>query len=168
MTAVASALRRPANAIPADRLFLVASRLAALAILVIALAILSPHFLTWSNGMNVLRQASVQFLMAAGLTLVVLTGGIDLSVGAVLGVAACLGASFLNAGDIALGVLAALAAGLACGAVNGLVVSYIHVPPFIATYGMLWIAHGIGYIFMKGEVIYGFPPAFRAIGAGFT
>ena len=98
MTAVASALRRPANAIPADRLFLVASRLAALAILVIALAILSPHFLTWSNGMNVLRQASVQFLMAAGLTLVVLTGGIDLSVGAVLGVAACLGASFLNAG----------------------------------------------------------------------
>ncbi len=168
MTAVASALRRPANAIPADRLFLVASRLAALAILVIALAILSPHFLTWSNGMNVLRQASVQFLMAAGLTLVVLTGGIDLSVGAVLGVAACLGASFLNAGGIALGVLAALAAGLACGAVNGLVVSYIHVPPFIATYGMLWIAHGIGYIFMKGEVIYGFPPAFRALGAGFT
>jgi len=168
MMAIASALRRPAHAIPADRLFLVTSRLAALAILVIALSILSPHFLTWSNGMNVLRQASVQFLMAAGLTLVVLTGGIDLSVGAVLGVAACLGASFLNAGDIALGVLAALAAGLACGAVNGLVVSYIRVPPFIATYGMLWIAHGIGYIFMKGEVIYGFPPVFRAIGAGFT
>jgi ribose transport system permease protein len=110
----------------------------------------------------------VQFLMAAGLTLVVLTGGIDLSVGAVLGLAACLGASFLNSGEIALGIAAALAAGLACGAVNGIVVSYIRVPSFIATYGMLWIAHGIGYVFMKGEVIYGFPAAFRAIGAGFT
>jgi ribose transport system permease protein len=168
MTAVAAAPRRPAEAIPADRLFLILSRFAALAVLVVALAILSPHFLTWSNGMNVLRQASVQFLMAAGLTLVVLTGGIDLSVGAVLGLAACLGASFLNGGDIVLGVAAAVAAGLACGAVNGVVVSYIRVPAFIATYGMLWIAHGIGYVFMKGEVIYGFPPAFRAIGAGFT
>jgi len=168
MTALATALRRPADAIVSDRLFLIASRLAALAVIVIALAILSPHFLTWSNGMNVLRQASLQFLMAAGLTLVVLTGGIDLSVGAVLGLAACLGASFLNSGNITLGVAAALAAGLACGAVNGIVVSYIHVPPFIATYGMLWIAHGIGYVFMKGEVIYGFPPLFRAIGTGFT
>ncbi|HKH32603.1 MAG TPA: ABC transporter permease, partial [Beijerinckiaceae bacterium] len=75
MTALATALRRPADAIVSARLFLIASRLAALAVIVIALAILSPHFLTWSNGMNVLRQASLQFLMAAGLTLVVLTGG---------------------------------------------------------------------------------------------
>ena len=70
MTALATALRRPADAIVSDRLFLISSRLEALAVIVIALAILSPHFLTWSNGMNVLRQASLQFLMAAGLTLV--------------------------------------------------------------------------------------------------
>jgi ribose transport system permease protein len=152
---------------PAEVAFVVFTRTAFLALLVIVLAIVSPHFLTSDNMIIVLRQAALQFLMAAGLTLVVLTGGIDLSVGAVLGLAACLGAGFIAKGFILTGILAALAAGLVCGVVNGAMVAYVGIPAFIATYGMLWIAHGLGYVFMKGEVIHGFPAGFRQLGAGF-
>jgi ribose transport system permease protein len=97
---------------------------------------------------------------------VVLTAGIDLSVGAVLGLSACLAASLIAGGHPALGITAALGAGLACGIVNGLLVSYARIPSFIATYGMLWIANGMAYVFMQGEVIYGLPASFRAIGTG--
>lgn len=147
--------------------FVVASRLLAIIVLVVVLAIASPQFLSWGNFLNVMRQASLQFLLAAGLTIVVLTGGIDLAIGAILGLAACLSASMMSQGHLALGIVAALAVGLAAGSVNGLLVTFGRIPPFIATYGMLWIAHGLGYVFMKGEVIYGLPEAFRFIGAGF-
>lgn len=153
--------------LPADRAFVIVSRLVALLLLVTALSVLSPYFLTWSNAMNVLRQASLQFMISAGLTIVILTAGIDLSVGAVLGLAACLSASLLSEGYLALGVASALLSGLACGTINGLLVAIGRIPPFIATYGMLWVAFGLGYVFMKGEVIYGLPANFRFIGAGF-
>jgi ribose transport system permease protein len=152
---------------PADVLFVVFTRTAFLAALVVVLALASPHFLTPDNMVIVLRQAALQFLMAAGLTLVVLTGGIDLSVGAVLGLSACVGATLIAKGSVLLGIAAALAAGLACGLVNGALVAFVGIPSFIATYGMLWVAHGLGYVFMKGEVIHGFPAAFRTLGAGF-
>ena len=153
---------------PAEVAFVVFTRVAFLAALVVLLAIVSPHFLTTDNMVIVLRQAALQFLMAAGLTMVVLTGGIDLSVGAVLGLGACLGAGFIAGGSVLMGVMAALGAGLACGLVNGALVAYVGIPAFIATYGMLWVAHGLGYVFMKGEVIHGFPTAFRTLGAGFV
>jgi ribose transport system permease protein len=149
-----------------DRLFIVVSRLVALSGLIVALSILSPHFLTWNNLINVLRHAAPLFIMSAGLTLVVLTAGIDLSVGAVLGLAACLAASLITGGHPGLGIAAALGAGIACGLVNGVLVAYAHIPSFIATYGMLWIANGLAYVFMQGEVIYGLPAAFRTIGTG--
>lgn len=155
------------SALPADRVFVVVSRLLALALLIAALSFLSPYFLTWTNAMSVLRQASLQFLISAGLTLVILTAGIDLSIGAILGLAACLSASLISTGHVAFGIASALLAGLACGAVNGLLVTLGRIPPFIATYGMLWIAFGLGYVFMSGEVIYGLPESFRFIGAGF-
>lgn len=149
-----------------DRLFVVVSRLTALVLLCTGLALLSPNFLTWPNIINVLRQSAPLFLLSAGLTLVVLTGGIDLSVGSVLGLAACIAASLITGGNLALGIAAALAVGLACGLVNGVLVAYAQIPSFIASYGMLWIANGLAYVFMKGEVIYGLPPGYRAIGAG--
>lgn len=152
--------------LPADRLFVVVSRATALIVIVLVLSALSPHFFTFQNLINVLRQASLQFILSAGLTLVILTGGIDLSVGAVLGLAACLGASLIVSGHVELGIGAALAVGLACGIVNGVLVTQLRIPAFIATYGMLWIAHGLTYVFMKGEVIHGFSTAFRFIGAG--
>ena len=146
--------------------FVAISRLTALILLVIGLAILSPSFLTFGNISNVLRQASLQFVMSAGLTVVILTGGIDLSIGAVVGFSACIGGAFLTGGNIAVGIAAALGVGLACGIVNGALVAYLRIPSFIATYGMLWIAFGLSYVFMKGEVIFGFPPAFRFLGTG--
>ena len=156
------------TSLDSDQLFVVVSRLIALALLIAALSFLSPHFLTWSNLINVLRQASLQFLMSAGLTIVVLTAGIDLSVGAVLGLSACISASLISNGHVVLGIGSALLAGTACGVVNGVIVTIARIPPFIATYGMLWIAFGLGYVFMKGEVIYGLPEGFRFIGAGFV
>lgn len=150
-----------------DRLFVVLSRATALVLICVVLAALSPNFLTWSNIINVLRHAAPLFLMSAGLTLVVLTGGIDLSVGSVLGLAACIAASIITSGNLAFGIAAALAVGLACGLVNGALVAYAHIPSFIVTYGMLWIANGLAYVFMKGEVIYGLPAPFRTIGTGF-
>jgi ribose transport system permease protein len=153
--------------LPTEVAFVVFTRSAFLAALIVVLAVASPHFLTTDNMVIVLRQAALQFLMSAGLTLVVLTGGIDLSVGAVLGLAACLGAGLIVKGYVLLGIAAALGAGLACGLVNGALVAYIGIPAFIATYGMLWVAHGLGYVFMKGEVIHGFPAGFRSLGAGF-
>ena len=146
--------------------YLIVSRLTALILLVTLLAILSPAFLTWGNIANVLRQSALQFIMSAGLTIVVLTGGIDLSIGAVVGLSACLGGAFLASGDVVLGISAALMVGLACGLLSGVLVAYLRIPSFIATYGMLWIAFGLGYVFMKGEVIYGFPAGFRFLGAG--
>lgn len=151
-----------------DQLFVIVSRLIALALLVTTLSVLSEYFLTWSNLINVLRQASLQFMMSAGMTIVVLTAGIDLSVGAVLGLSACISASLISNGHVALGIGSALLAGTTCGVINGVIVTIARIPPFIATYGMLWIAFGLGYVFMKGEVIYGLPESFRFIGAGFV
>jgi len=156
------------TSLDSDQLFVVISRLIALALLITALSLLSPHFLTWSNLINVLRQASLQFMMSAGLTIVVLTGGIDLSVGAILGLSACISASLISSGYVVIGICSALLAGAVCGVVNGVIVTIARIPPFIATYGMLWIAFGLGYVFMKGEVIYGLPDTFRFIGAGFV
>lgn len=153
--------------LPAEVAFVVFTRAAVVAALVILLALASPHFLTSDNLVIILRQAALQFLMSAGLTLVVLTGGIDLSVGAVLGLSACVGAALIAKGLVAAGIAAALVVGLACGLVNGALVAYVGIPAFIATYGMLWVAHGLGYVFMKGEVIHGFAPGFRSLGAGF-
>jgi ribose transport system permease protein len=151
-----------------DQIFVIVSRLIALALLVTTLSTLSEYFLTWSNLINVLRQASLQFLMSAGMTIVVLTAGIDLSIGAVLGLSACISASLISNGHVGLGIASALMAGTACGIINGVIVTIARIPPFIATYGMLWIAFGLGYVFMRGEVIYGLPEGFRFIGAGFV
>lgn len=152
--------------LPADRLFVVVSRATALIAIVLVLSALTPHFFTAQNLINVLRQASLQFILSAGLTLVILAGGIDLSVGAVLGLSACLGASLIVGGHLLLGIIAALGVGLACGIVNGFLVTQFRIPAFMATYGMLWIAAGVTHVFMKGEVIHGFDKTFRFIGAG--
>lgn len=134
----------------------------------IALALASDSFLTTGNMINVLRQASLLFFMAAGLTLVVLTGGLDLSVGANIGLSACLAAAVLQAtGSVPLGVVVALTAGLTVGLVNGVLVTALKIPSFIATYGMLWFVHGITFTFMAGQTIHGFPQSFRFIGSGF-
>ncbi|MGY2488947.1 ABC transporter permease [Cupriavidus sp. CP313] len=145
-----------------------AYRLFALGLLCAALAVASDAFLTLNNLLNVLRQASLLFLLASGLTLVILTGGLDLSVGANVAMSACLAASVMKAtGSTTLGVGVGLGSGVLIGLGNGLLVAVLRIPPFIATYGMLWVLHGLTYWFMAGETIHGFAPEFRAIGSGY-
>jgi len=142
-------------------------RLIGVAMLGIALTLSSDAFLTVSNLLNVLRQASLIFLSASGLTLVIVGAGLDLSVGANVGLSACLAAAAIKStGILSLGFGAGLACGLAIGLLNGLMVTQLRLPPFIATYGMLWMLYGVNYWYMKGDTIYGFPPEFRALGSG--
>lgn len=145
------------------------SRVAGLLLLGLVLAVASDVFLTTNNLLNVLRQASLTFLVASGVTLVILSAGLDLSIGANVGLSACLAASVMKSTDtIALGVAAGLACGTTIGLLNGLMVTLLRLPPFIATYGMLWMVHGATYWFMGGETIYGFPAGFRALGSGYV
>ncbi|SPC18385.1 ABC transporter permease [Cupriavidus taiwanensis] len=162
-----TAIVAPRMALSADARSL-AYRLGALGMLCLALAIASDAFLTAANLINVLRQASLLFLLASGLTLVILTGGLDLSVGANVAMSACLAASVMKAtGSTLAGVGVGLCCGMLIGLANGLLVAALRIPPFIATYGMLWVLHGLTYWFMAGETIHGFPPSFRAIGSGY-
>ncbi len=144
-------------------------RVAGVLLLSIVLAVSSDAFLTASNVLNVLRQASLTFLIASGVTLVIIAGGIDLSIGANVGLSACIAATVMkSSGSIVLGVAAGLACGTAIGFLNGLMVTLLRLPPFIATYGMLWVVHGVTFWYMAGETIYGFPPGFRTLGSGYV
>lgn len=143
-------------------------RLLAAGLICVVLSVLSDAFFTANNILNVLRQASLLFFLASGLTLVILTGGIDLSVGANIGLSACLAATVIKAtGSPVLGTLTGLATGCVVGIFNGLMVAKLRIPSFIATYGMLWVLHGATYYYMGGETIHGFPAGFRQIGSGY-
>ena len=151
-----------------DDVVQVAYRLLAVAVICAAMTMLSDKFLTVNNTLNVLRQASLVFFMASGLTLVILTANLDLSVGANVALSACLAASVIKAtGSPWLGFLVGIGAGSLVGLANGLMVTSLRIPSFIATYGMLWVAQGLTYWYMGGETIHGFPPEFRAIGSGY-
>lgn len=142
-------------------------RLAAALAICLVLTVASDVFLTTNNLLNVLRQASLLFLLASGLTLVILTAGLDLSVGANIGLSACIAASVIKlTGSAVLGAMTGVGIGLGIGLANGVLVALLRMPPFIATYGMLWVVHGVTYWFMAGTTIYGFPPGFRALGSG--
>jgi ribose transport system permease protein len=145
-----------------------AYRLAGVLLIAAALALLSDAFLTVPNLMNVLRQAALLFLIASGLTLVVLAGGLDLSIGANVGLSACLVATAVEStGSVAAGVAVGGVAGMAVGVLNGAIVAGLKLRPIIATYGVMWIVNGVTYWYMQGQTIYGFPDAFRAIGSGY-
>lgn len=144
-------------------------RLAAVGLICVVLSFLNDAFFTTNNLLNVLRQASLVFFMASGLTLVILTGKIDLSVGATVGLSACLAATVIKStGSPWLGAVVGIGAGSLVGFANGVMVTHLRIPSFIATYGSLWIVQGITYYYMAGETIYGFPPGFRALGSGYA
>ena len=143
-------------------------RVAVLGLLGLALSLASDAFLGGSNLLNVLRQASLMFLLASGVTLVILCGGLDLSIGATVALSACLAATAMKAGgSVLLGCAVGIGCGLLVGLLNGLMVTALRIPAFIATYGMLWILHGLTYWYMNGETVHGFPPSFRALGSGY-
>ena len=136
-------------------------------LLLIALSLLSDRFLTPTNLLNVLRQATINGIVSVGMTLVILTGGIDLSVGSVLALSVTLGASLMKQGQpVALAVLIALGCGTLLGIINGLMITRAKIPPFIATLGMLTVARGLTLMYTQGQPITGLPPTFRWIGTG--
>jgi ribose transport system permease protein len=143
-------------------------RLLAAALICAALALATDAFLTLGNILNVLRQSALLFLMASGLTLVILTAGLDLSVGANIGLSACLAASIMTTtGSSALGIATGIGCGALVGLANGALVAWLRIPSFIATYGMMWMLTGVTYYYMGGETIHGFPVGFRQFGSGY-
>lgn len=143
-------------------------RLLAAVLLGLALTFASDVFPTWGNLLNVARQTALLFLIASGLTLVILTAGLDLSVGANVALSACLAASVIKGADSPwLGVVVGVGCGSLVGLFNGTLVTLLRIPSFIATYGTMWILTGITYYYMGGETIHGFPPAFRQFGIGY-
>jgi len=142
-------------------------RVLAVALLCVALTALSDVFLTANNILNVLRQTALLFLMASGLTLVILTAGLDLSIGANVALSGCLAASVIKiTGSPLLGIATGIGCGFIIGLANGVLVTALRIPSFIATYGMMWVLTGITYYYMAGETIHGFPPGFRQLGSG--
>lgn len=133
----------------------------------VILAILSPVFLRWNNILNVIRQSSIIGIMAVGVTFVILTGGIDLSVGSVMAAAGMIAAGSLQNGyGTGAAIFIGLGVGIACGLTNGLLVTVGKITPFVVTLGMMSIGRGITLIYSQGYPISGFSPSFRFIGGG--
>lgn len=136
--------------------------------IVIVLSFISEDFLTITNIFNVLRQISINALLAFGMTFVILTGGIDLSVGSILALSGALSAGMIAGGtDPILAVLAGLAAGTLMGAANGLLVAKGRVAPFIATLATMTIYRGLTLVYTEGRPISFSNDAFSLLGKGY-
>jgi ribose transport system permease protein len=135
--------------------------------LCILLWILTPHFLTVSNALNVMEQTSINAIVAVGMTYVIIAGGIDLSVGSLVALSGVVLAGALKAGwSPSLAIVAALASGAGAGLVNGLVIAFGRLPPFIMTLGMMSVARGAALLVTDGRPISGFDAGFRSIATG--
>jgi ribose transport system permease protein len=142
--------------------------LAGLAVLCLLLSVATPYFLTVGNLLNVGRQATYNAILASGMTFVILTAGIDLSVGALLGFTTVLFAALHIRFSLPwqLNMLACLFVTTLLGALNGTAVARLRFPPFIMTLGMLNIATGAAFVISGGRPVAGFPDAFKWIGVG--
>jgi ribose transport system permease protein len=138
-----------------------------LAVLFIALTIATPHFLTAVNLASVARQTVVINIMALGMTLVIVTGGIDLSVGSTLAVAGLFGTMAIKAGQpIPLAIAIGIGTGLVCGLLNGLMITQLRINPFIVTLGTLEAYRGLALVVSKGLPVHEIPEAFSYLGDG--
>jgi ribose transport system permease protein len=141
-----------------------AGTLMGLLVIVVVFSILTPNFLTEQNILNILQQSSINACVALGMTLVIIAGGIDLSVGPTAAIAAVVVAVLMAAGvPIILAIPIALAFGMAAGAINGMLVSYGGLQPFIVTLGTLSLYRALALIYTGGNPIFGIPPEFRAL-----
>ncbi len=136
-----------------------------LIVIVVAFAIMAPNFLTENNLLNIIRQSSINIVLATGMTYVILTAGIDLSVGSVLGVTAvtALVVSLVPGLGWA-AVPIALAAGLVLGMVNGALVAFLGLPPFIVTLGSMTTLRGLAYLLADGTTVINSKIGFAWIG----
>ena len=154
-----------------ERLSGVISQLAAAGALIVVflfLSFASPVFLTADNLFNIGTQTAVVAVIAIGMTLVIITAGIDLSVGSVAALSGVVGVILMvNAGLPPLvGIAGGILVGATCGLVNGLLVSFAGLNPFIATLGMLTVARGLVFITTGAVAVFGAPESFRLLGQG--
>jgi putative xylitol transport system permease protein len=138
-------------------------------LLCVALTFLNKYFLTPENITNILLQTSINGILAMGMTLVILTGGIDLSVGSVLAFASIVAATFVS-GDNPHSPIVALLVGIVTGAllglINGCIIAYLKIPPFVATLGMLSVARGLTYAYTGGMPVPNLSESFLNLGEG--
>lgn len=129
------------------------------------LALLTPRFLTFSNLFNVFQQITVLAVLALGGTAVIISKGIDLSVGSVLGLGGVVaGWVFATAGmPMSVAIVAGVGVGALAGLINGLLITYGRLPPFVATLAMLSVARGLALVIAEGRPITGYPDWFRWI-----
>lgn len=129
--------------------------------------ILSPSFLSVTNLFNVFKQITVAGIVGCGMTFVILTGGIDLSVGSILGLSGVLASGLLEStGNTGLAILVAIMVGIGCGAVNGLFVALCEIPPFISTLGMMTLLRGCILVYTKGSPISIKEDSYKFLGKG--
>ena len=138
-----------------------------LIVLFVALSIASPHFLTQTNLSSVVRQTAVINIMALGMTMIIIAGGIDLSVGAILAMGGLLGTMSMEKGaSIPVGIAIGVLTGLVCGLMNGVLTTRLRIAPFIVTLGTLGIFRGVTLIISNGLPVHKIPPAFSFLGEG--
>lgn len=132
----------------------------------VILTILKPQFLTAGNLINVVRQISLNGILAVGVTYVLITGGVDLSLGSVVALTGVVAANFAHPGDwpvvmpVAMGILA----GAACGATNGWIITRGRIAPFIVTLGMMTMARGLALVISRGRPVSNLSPSFTILG----
>lgn len=136
-------------------------------VLFVVMSIFAPNFFTGNNMVNILRQVSISGICAVGMTFVMLTGGIDLSVGAILGVSGVLTAMMMLKGvPSLLASIIALALGVVIGGITGAIIHYIEIPPMIATLGTMTSLRGVAYLITGGTPVFGFDESYSKIGQG--
>jgi ribose/xylose/arabinose/galactoside ABC-type transport system permease subunit len=137
------------------------------AAIIVVMSLVSPQFRTEGNVLNLLHQNAVMGIMAVAMTFAIILGGFDLSVGAVAAMASVAGATVMIAtGSIGLGVLAAMMSGLAVGLVNGYLIAYVGVNPFVSTLGTMTIVRGLVYVYTNATPVFGVPTRFTEVGLG--
>ena len=174
MSTTTSAPAPPAESKPAERILTFgdvfgrdAGGLIVLLVLFGAMTLASDEFLTDNNMANLARQVAIFGIIAVGQLLVILTAGIDLSVGSVLGLSGCVTAQLLVDGTpVIVAILAGLVVGVVLGLVNGSLVAYGKLPPFIVTLGMLGIARGVVLVYTDASTVQPLPESFGNIANG--
>jgi ribose transport system permease protein len=152
---------------PVTRLLSEYGAVAMLIVLLVGVSLTTPRFFTINNLMNVARQVSINSIIASGMTFVIITAGIDLSVGSLVAVTACMAMVIIDrTGQSLWGVGAGILAGGLGGAINGTVVAWAKIPPFIATLAGLTVYRGLALILTGGVPIVKFEGNFRFLGQG--
>jgi ribose/xylose/arabinose/galactoside ABC-type transport system permease subunit len=141
-----------------------------IALLVIGavLSLVSPFFLTEANLLNVLLQAATVSIIAAGFTVVLISGEIDLSIGSLIGMTGSVAAVLIiqSGSPVAVGIAAGLLSGIAAGLFNGLATVMFRIPSFVVSLAMLGMAQGAGLLLTNGRPVSGFPASYSVIGQG--